>query len=96
MLRTRKAHRASVAALSTASCLCCLGAWAASAGRAPHTSPAHASAPPALGAPQCTGANPRYPRIAELKQLLIDAWERPIAETLTTEPGLGATAVPLT
>ncbi len=47
----------------------------------------------ASSAVQCTGANPRYPRIAELKQLLIDAWERPIAETLTTEPGLGATMV---
>ncbi|KAL4451627.1 hypothetical protein ABPG75_007289 [Micractinium tetrahymenae] len=44
---------------------------------------------------QCTGANPRYPRIAELKQLLIDAWERPIAETLAVEPGLGAKVVPL-
>lgn len=57
---------------------------------APHPTPPH---PDPL---QCTGANPRYPRIAELRQLLIDAWERPIAETLTTEPGLGATAVPLT
>lgn len=44
---------------------------------------------------QCTGANPRYPRISELKQLYIDAWSAPIADTLTTEPGMGATFVPL-
>lgn len=31
--------------------------------------------PPRL---QCTGANPRYPLIADLRQLLRDAWEAPI------------------
>ncbi|PSC69509.1 bifunctional acetaldehyde-alcohol dehydrogenase [Micractinium conductrix] len=44
---------------------------------------------------QCTGANPRYPRIAELRQILIDAWGTPIAETLTVEAGMGATRVPM-
>ncbi|GAB4813245.1 hypothetical protein N2152v2_000291 [Parachlorella kessleri] len=43
---------------------------------------------------QCTGANPRYPRIAELKQILKDAWDKPILSTLKLEPGLGATVVP--
>ena len=27
---------------------------------------------------QCTGANPRYPLISDLKQILIDAWSAPI------------------
>eukprot|EP00798_Chlamydomonas_sp_ICE-L_P015525 gene15525-21614_t len=28
---------------------------------------------------QCTGANPRYPRISELEQMYIDAWNTPIS-----------------
>lgn len=27
---------------------------------------------------QCTGANPRYPLISDLKQIYIDAWSAPI------------------
>ncbi|EFN58161.1 hypothetical protein CHLNCDRAFT_141971 [Chlorella variabilis] len=44
---------------------------------------------------QCTGANPRFPRISELRQMLKDAWEAPIADSLTAEAGLGATQVPI-
>ena len=34
---------------------------------------------------QCTGANPRYPTIADLKQILIDAWEQPILPLTSLE-----------
>lgn len=44
----------------------------------PHhpSSPTHA---------QCTGANPRYPTIADLKQILTDAWEAPILPLASLE-----------
>jgi acetaldehyde dehydrogenase/alcohol dehydrogenase len=31
---------------------------------------------------QCTGANPRYPLINDLRQLLLDAWDKPIMSLL--------------
>ena len=41
---------------------------------------------------QCTGANPRYPLISELKQLLLDSYygrefnEHPVAEVKEAKP----------
>ena len=32
---------------------------------------------------QCTGANPRYPTIADLRQILLDAWDTPILPLTT-------------
>ncbi len=29
---------------------------------------------------QCTGANPRYPLISDLKQIYIDAWVTPVRQ----------------
>jgi acetaldehyde dehydrogenase/alcohol dehydrogenase len=34
---------------------------------------------------QCTGANPRYPTIADLRQILLDAWDTPILPLTTLE-----------
>lgn len=39
--------------------------------------PPPSPAPPTLSS-QCTGANPRYPLIADLRQLLVEAWQAPI------------------
>ena len=36
---------------------------------------------------QCTGANPRYPLIADLKQMLRDAWGQPILPLHSLEGG---------
>ncbi|KIY92891.1 hypothetical protein MNEG_15072, partial [Monoraphidium neglectum] len=31
---------------------------------------------------QCTGANPRYPLIRDLRQIYTDAWSTPIADVI--------------
>ncbi len=38
---------------------------------------------------QCTGANPRYPQIADLKQIYLDAWETPVRRLAGRSAGSG-------